>query len=307
MTTASIHAFDASPVLIEAAKVTWKIMRIYSQYFFTRSPSVVYGENWVRNNTGSVSLDDYIAEADIKLSKSNIMLEAWGQTDPLHVLTDAVEIRLNYPNGHAAIYKNASHNQRIDYKPSTFGTYVLQFSDVDGLKWDCYYTLYDFDITGSRSVAYNSVGDSLGDVFRSENGNNYIYPSVAHDISSMSSKSYMTLNDVRLQMFDDELGTYVYDFKDYQIGDDILVKESITGLSYDATSDSTILTFAYDDSELSWPFKGNITEKYNIGDQITFKFKVVEETDDNSFFETLDILKEYQNDRYPNIMDYLVE
>ena len=109
------------------------------------------------------------------------------------------------------------------------------------------------------------------------------------------------------------MNNYVNDLKNYSIGDSIYVKDIVSYLEYNADDDTTLMYFgSTEDSMCLWPFAGDLRERFNIGDDITFKFKVVEEYSTNKYtFESLDYyLESYalmDEGTAADINNYLVE
>uniref|UniRef100_UPI004056D791 hypothetical protein n=1 Tax=Agathobacter sp. TaxID=2021311 RepID=UPI004056D791 len=70
------------------------------------------------------------------------------------------------------------------------------------------------------------------------------------------------------------------------------------------------ICFDGDNGLVSWPFSGNLTERFKKGDTLSLLFSVVEEyQDDNIIFENLDYFAEgaeaLQNSTYLSIDSYL--
>ena len=69
----------------------------------------------------------------------------------------------------------------------------------------------------------------------------------------------------------------------------ILVKDVVYEVAYDSDKDVTTLQFGNtSEGSCEWPFAGDLRERIKVGDELTFKFKIVEEyaTEDYTF-ETL--------------------
>ena len=302
----------SSKWLTEAAKVIWKVAQYASQQYWNRAPTLTYGENWVLSGTGSIELNNGSNGATIKASvnigASNLFLETWAQTDWAHMFTDAIVITLLNPNNDIVYSKNCDHNQRMTYSSKApYGIYTVLFTDSDKRKWDCYFQLTDFSAARSISAAYDEYGNRVGNVYRAKNGKNYLFASAKHS-NSLRPKSIITFSELEEQCFDEELGTYVHDLKDFQIGDDVIIQDVIQGIEYDEWKDHTVFTFAYGDSDISWMFRGDLRSQYSEGQKVKFKLKVISELEENNDFEVLEIIKEVEETGIaPSIERYILE
>ena len=305
-------AAASSTWLTAAAKAVWKVARAASSTYWNRTPTLTYGSNWVRSGTGSIELNNGTNGATIKnslnIGKANLYLETWAQTDWAHMFTDAIVITLLNPKNDVVYSKNCDHNQRMTYNSKApYGTYTILFTDNEKRKWDCYFQLTDYNVSRSVTSAYDKDGNIVGDVYRAENGKNYMFASEAH-ANSLEPKSVISFSELGKQNFDEELGTYVYDLKDYKIGDRVIIQDEIQGIEYDELKDNTKFTFVYGDSEITWMFKGDLTHQYYKGQKIKFNLKVVPEIEGNDDFEVLDIIKEVEETRTaPSIEKYVSE
>lgn len=100
--------------------------------------------------------------------------------------------------------------------------------------------------------------------------------------------------------------------KHYNIGDDVVVKDVVYEVAYDSDKDVTTLQFGNtSEGSCEWPFAGDLRERIKVGDELTFKFKIVEEyaTEDytfetlNYFLDSYDLL---DNDSAADIDNYLL-
>lgn len=123
------------------------------------------------------------------------------------------------------------------------------------------------------------------------NGSVYVVPSDQHVNAPRRDLGPLTMRELEEQSFDSELGEFVYDFKNYDVGDVVHFRDKIVRLEYDRKEDVTYFAFvsAYEaDRVVEWPFRGNLTSQYKVGDLIDLYFRVVY---DQKPFETLDYLK----------------
>lgn len=113
-------------------------------------------------------------------------------------------------------------------------------------------------------------------------------------------------------IWDEELKCSVNQLKHYNIGDDVVVKDVVYEVAYDSDKDVTTLQFGNtSEGSCEWPFAGDLRERIKVGDELTFKFKIVEEyaTEDytfetlNYFLDSYDLL---DNDSAADIDNYLL-
>lgn len=124
--------------------------------------------------------------------------------------------------------------------------------------------------------------------------------------------STLTAQDLFDEFWDEELKCSVNQLKHYNIGDDVVVKDVVYEVAYDSDKDVTTLQFGNtSEGSCEWPFAGDLRERIKVGDELTFKFKIVEEyaTEDytfetlNYFLDSYDLL---DNDSAADIDNYLL-
>ncbi|MFD1926512.1 hypothetical protein ACFSFY_00295 [Sporosarcina siberiensis] len=127
---------------------------------------------------------------------------------------------------------------------------------------------------------------------------------------SKSKKSVLSINDFLNDMFDEELQEYVYSLKSFNVGDSIIVNDTITNIYYDSDNQTTSFGFDYLDktyskiSQVYWEFVGDLRNQFSIGDSVSFKTEVVDIDRDRNL-ESLDILG-FTTNVTPNVESYLL-
>lgn len=118
--------------------------------------------------------------------------------------------------------------------------------------------------------------------------NNYI--GSIGDFTTTVTDKVLTSQDLVNEFQDNKLNMSVNRLKNYNVGDTVYVRDTIADLVYDVDKDTTVMYFGQsEDSCFEWPFAGDLRKQFNIGDELTFKFSVVEEYSTNAYtFETLD-------------------
>lgn len=112
---------------------------------------------------------------------------------------------------------------------------------------------------------------------------------------------------------DDKLNCSVNRLENYDIGDTIYVKDVISDLVYNPDDDITVMYFGNTEvGSFEWPFAGDLRERFTVGDDIAFRFKVVEEySADEYTFESLDYFMEsydlMEKGTAADINDYIME
>ena len=157
----------------------------------------------------------------------------------------------------------------------------------------------------------------IGDmVYNPKNQKSYVIPSDNFGASELKkttrTSSTLTAQDLFDEFWDEELKCSVNQLKHYNIGDDVVVKDVVYEVAYDSDKDVTTLQFGNtSEGSCEWPFAGDLRERIKGGDELTFKFKIVEEyaTEDytfetlNYFLDSYDLL---DNDSAADIDNYLL-
>ncbi|MBA3043619.1 hypothetical protein FP804_00605, partial [archaeon] len=74
----------------------------------------------------------------------------------------------------------------------------------------------------------------------------------------------------------EDYDTTNWNFKSYNAGDTVLIKDEIKNIKYVNTSKSTSIVFEGKNGNASFPFKGDLTGEYKKGDTVLIYFKVEE-------------------------------
>lgn len=162
--------------------------------------------------------------------------------------------------------------------------------------------------TSATEYAYNTDTET--------NVKSYVIPSDNFGASELKkttrTSSTLTAQDLFDEFWDEELKCSVNQLKHYNIGDDVVVKDVVYEVAYDSDKDVTTLQFGNtSEGSCEWPFAGDLRERIKVGDELTFKFKIVEEyaTEDytfetlNYFLDSYDLL---DNDSAADIDNYLL-
>lgn len=123
---------------------------------------------------------------------------------------------------------------------------------------------------------------------------------------------YLDLEGLNAQLYDTEIRETVNNFRDYNVGDPLLFSDKISDISYDKKADATTVKLLYKGNEVTWPFKGDLTDRYKPGDMLSLQFTVVSEYSyDGYLFENLDYFVDgasaKQKNQYVDIRQYLVD
>lgn len=299
------------------------IKRLSNEYY-KKSPTISTGNNYVTSSTGSIyfNKDKYGASVkiNVNLSKSNMLIETWATTTPANYLsTISVILTANKGSGKDVINKSITIKQLAVYiTQSPYNTYLLRFVQNSKESWNCYYKLTDYDKqippgyqkVNNINTAISSEGKSV-DYVKSDKGI-YMIPSATHDHTETNYKNNvntLTMEQLNKQFYDIENDTFVYDLKDYAVGDRLVFEDIINDISYDAKTNTSKLSFKDGESLIVWEFANDLRSQYKKGDEIKLGFNVVEEFKQNGMiFENLDYLtKVTNNETPPNINDYLIK
>lgn len=305
-----------------AWKVAFKAIRWLlvkgSNALFSRQPLIEEGENWVGSSTGDVSFgngDDDVRRVKFTntISIPHNSLIAFARTGVLGWL-NTITIFVEDSSGDEVYGGQVTHNQHLttsyDLPLDTYTTFYVYSGNQ---KWDCWIHRFDFTDDYSRSATYHYMADS-NMVYNPNTQKSYIIPSDTLTLSSrVSKKGYvLTAQDLVNEFHDEKLNCSVNRMKNYDIGDTIYVTDIITGMEYNSDKNVTTIYFGNTaDGSFSWPFTGDLRDQFNVNDELTFKFDVVEEYATIEYsFETLDyFLESYDlivKNTAANIEDYLV-
>ena len=297
--------------------IKWVLVKVNNESF-TRIPTIIdEGGNWVASSSGDVKFgngkdDVRRMKFTTKIDYSNNKLDVFAQTDMTGWLSK-ITIFIEDSSGEEEVGGQVTHNQHIytssNLPTDTYNTYYV-YSGSN--KWDCWIYRYDF-----RTRASGTGSDMIGDmVYNPKNQKSYVIPSDNFGASELKkttrTSSTLTAQDLFDEFWDEELKCSVNQLKHYNIGDDVVVKDVVYEVAYDSDKDVTTLQFGNtSEGSCEWPFAGDLRERIKVGDELTFKFKIVEEyaTEDytfetlNYFLDSYDLL---DNDSAADIDNYLL-
>lgn len=78
------------------------------------------------------------------------------------------------------------------------------------------------------------------------------------------------------EVLEDDYDAANMNFKSYNAGDTVLIKDEIKDIKYINTTKSTIIVFEGKNGNASLPFKGDLTGEYKKGDTVLIYFKIEE-------------------------------
>lgn len=316
----SITNVEAGAGLSFAKTALWYILKRASTAYYSRSPSIEVGNNYVRSSTGSIYFNQGDTGAAVKISISlpwsRMAIDAYAKTDTLN-WSDKISVILTTPDGKRdVINKSITQGQLASYdSASPYGTYQLRFVENNASKWNCYYTLYDFNYVPKSGVrkAVNAEGDMVKYIVTEDNTKIYTIRSnyqnsILESFDDNGKNEVINITELSNQFFDETNQTYVNDLKDYDVGDMIYFQDTIKTIKYNEGDDSTSFIFDNKDYSTEWKFNGDLTNQYHANDIVRLKFKVVEEYSSNGYsFENIDYIYNGLNleSGYPNMGDYL--
>jgi hypothetical protein len=193
------------------------------------------------------------------------------------------------------ISKTVTHGQYVLYNPSSTGTHSIRYVTQDKINWDLYITLRNYQINTSSISVLDKNGEEVPALLN--DGKIYVYPSESHKNASKlklfnSFNQSLSLAGLQDQFYDYELEREVANLRDFNIGDSINFKDTISSLEYDPQNNYTLFGFKDKDGDIvKWAFKDDLTSNYSVGDVLELKLKVVEEING---FENIDLIKNFQ-------------
>lgn len=322
----------ASGVIPEWAKwvaqALWYVIDIKSTQLYKIYPSTSATANQITINTGSIYYNNgnYGGQANTTIqvdsSKSGLnvdvsLLPTTAMTGIVMgkklVLTMQKSGSSNYvinktTVGNSITVANFSNNTQR-------GNYYITMSTTESAKWNLRIIVFDNNVGGGggevQSYQNNEgiykVYDLNGtEMYVTEEG--FVLPSDARlSVSGIKGDDPLTMNEIVSQFYDDGLSMGVYNLKDYNVGDNIIMKDTITNLSYNSEKDFTYFTFSTSDGDVDWKFAGDLTGQYHVGDEIKLKLKVAEMCKSSDIqFEILDYTNVVINDEVPKLSDYAI-
>ena len=237
--TVTITNVEAGAGLSFAKTALWYILKKASTAYYSRSPSIKVGDNYVHSSTGSIYFNQgdtgTAAKVSVSLPWSRMAIDVHVSSDALNWL-DKISIILTTPDGKRdVINKSISRGQLASYdSASPYGTYQLRFVENDASKWTCYYTLYDFNYVPRSGVrkAVTAEGDMVEYIITEDNTKIYTIRSNYQDnilepFNDNGKNEVLSITELSSQFFDERSQTYVNDLKDYNIGDVIYFQDTI--------------------------------------------------------------------------------
>lgn len=227
----------------------------------------------------------------------------WGSRAPLFTGKIIVEVFDPGSPDYAVSSAVLQPLQQHHFDPNTLGSWYIRWSTSESDSWNLFFTyrhrykqLPEPYVAPVEPVEYVNINDKM-----------YLKPSSTHkqEFNTFSVKTNYNLDDLFNELWDSELGDFVYEFKNFNAGDTIHFKDTLAAIHYDPAKNVTYLDFTSEKWEdVSWPFKGDLTELFNPGDIINLKF-TVEQIDGQ--FEILDYIRMDYNNEVANINDFLLE
>lgn len=281
----------------------------------------------VGTTTGSRTYTKNEAWAETTVSFKNYYdsIYAFGRTSPVNSLTKKIGIAIYRNSTWTRVASgNVGHDKGITaYRMST-GNYTVIYNIHDPIQWDLG-VFYFFNKAPCTQCLPANVTQPLtlteqqtNTPYHFEDDTAYILPQQkefkksTNEAKLKSKKSILTVNDLTNEHFDEKIQDYVHSLKNFNVGDSIIVSDTIKDIYYDVEKQTTSLGFEYTDkansnekSKIYWEFSGKLQDQYSIGDSVSFKTKVISINNDLNL-ETLDILG-YQAEVAPKIDSFLLK
>ncbi|GEN85152.1 hypothetical protein SLU01_34640 [Sporosarcina luteola] len=290
-------------------------------------PGVVGTTTGSRNYTK----DESFARTGMNVQSDRDSMTAFGMTDVVNSWTKKIGIAV-IRNSNMDIVpgsgKNVGHGEGVTVRNMWPGGYTVLFNIHDPIKWNvgvmyfinrppCEQCLpldgpqpYELEEQKNNMMLQKNYFDFENnrvfnipqqEAFKENNTNSNL----------KTKKTIFSINDLMNDHFDEVLQDYVHSLKSFNIGDSIIVSDTITDIYYDSEKQTTSLGFDYSDkrdsnkiSKIYWEFAGDLMSQFSIGDSVSFKTEVIPINRDLNL-ETLDILG-YQAEVAPNIDSYLL-
>ncbi|MBM7553764.1 hypothetical protein [Thalassobacillus pellis] len=244
------------------------------------------------------------------------------------LFTGKITVILENPYRSWVVNRSVNPTQWTIYEAGATGSYRAIWIQNDKEKWTPYLTYRH-----NRGYAVSRANQSIEkEIFKTttalaspskkaeisehfitvEKYGNIIKPSNSH-IATTTEKTNLsntlTAEELDQQFFDKELGVHVYALKDYSAGDVIYLKDTIKEIKFDKESNNTIFTVGDDNDQHDLSFAGNITNKYDVGEELKLKFNVENLIKGNSELTIIDYFKFAldNNNKAPNINKFIAK
>lgn len=282
--------------------IKWIVVKIDGSLYY-RDPISSSTSTSVQTSSGTVKFGKEAQRTKFVFNvDSSKNLHLWGQTNFTNWL-GKINIFVEDSSGNQVAGKYVTHNQHL-LTSVPAGKYSCYYVGESGDTWDSWL------FVGDNSKQLNTSNY----IFNSETNRMYLIPSAEHT----SHVYYNTINEVNAttldnEFFDDDLGVSVNMTKHFKTGTNIIFKDNIDSIEYIPSENKTIFGFNTNKGEtLTWPFSGDLTNEFNINDELTLKLKIVDEFSANGYtFQNLDyILETYDGmdtNTYPDIHKYLIQ
>ena len=219
-----------------------------------------------------------------------------------------ITIALSTATGRRVVNKTVGSNQYVSYTRRTSdgtGVWDARFTENSKQNWQCYYRHY---YRSTRTLSANDRDPQTGLMLHySSDGYVYRYNPLALTKETHDNGSKLNMEELNNQFIDTFTGWSVDYLRDYDNNDILYFNDVLQDIEYDRDMDITTLYFKLGDSDIPWRFSGDLTTRYNKGDQVSLKFTVVDTSYyQNIHFESLNYFvdSDIESSRYPSIEDY---
>ncbi|MEA3423454.1 MAG: hypothetical protein U9Q80_06655 [Bacillota bacterium] len=308
-------------------------INLLGNYWFDRNPVYKAFENYQYVSSGDIDFNNGTigpnAYHKVEIADHHRKIDAFAQR-PFPDFFNKIVITIMDSYGNQKAAKSVTHDQHLYYTTSSsdsIGDWKVMYTEEGGTKWDCWLFLWNSDVyTSALSNAVGPKSVSIYDLNTYEisdmlvyitEDDTYVIPSTFHENKESTSRDNSQPLDIEGLMnetYDQTILKNVYNLKNFSIGDTVLFSDDIENIYYDVKSDATyfILHNNQSDEDIMWPFSGNLTSRYKVGDRLNLKYKVVEKySDDNIVFETLDYVEEsiskIYNGEFADISNYICQ
>lgn len=329
--TPSLNSYKS----VTASKLTWKHLVPWQQlilsgsnYIYMNIPrSYESTANSIRHQSGSLPFNSgkYGAERRVKPyldsvnSPVDLDLIVWAQTNFLVSIYEKLTLAIVRPNGTYLYNGTIASSGMVTRNLRTKGWYEIRFASSKNYAWNTGYSVYDNTVgNGGGPVVPMPFGIELDNAKFQESfsfSNHFDYHVqdgqllVLAERQSVIENSPSTINFDQLlrQNLDEETGLYISFFKDFHIGDSVIVEDALSDLVYDSIEDATKLYFiSREDTPLI--FNGDLTEKIKVNDVVKLKFSVVDDSSVEFEYATIDYVEKAKEgvDAWPSIEDFIL-
>lgn len=316
--TTQVEAAKKIPSSIFTKGILFLVKKVDSS-FYNVPATTEAGEDYVQITPGTIAFNNGtnggVAQINFTVLSTGHHVITYANA-PLSGFITLQKVNISVSKGASLLAdKTVQATQWFSYRPSSTGDFNVRYTTTEKHKWTPYMT-YRWDNGGLNPGQGKSIEDPelvqipsktideetvLTNMITTKEGN-FFKPSKGH-VNKFKTKRQLTLKELNLQFYDEVLKTSVYKMKDFVNGDNVIMNDTVNSVEFNEDNNTSNIYFLSNEEPLQ--FKGDLTNKYQNGDNLTLSFTVVP-LDDQYELNTINYIKDfYETDQVPDINEYI--